>query len=338
MLQTETRRPASRQTVAQNISTKGDFILADSRRVVSTVPRLKSLGAQTVYEFEIFGLDAWFDWHRCPQVYPTAALTEKESGTGFEKPDCLGLWSPAQFGEDAYGVRHRTNRNVLAVSFLVFDIDETELCLLEIREILGGTRAAIVPSFNHSEQTPRFRIVLDVTRPMTAEEFERVMPWASALLTRYGIAPDEAAMDSARLFYDSAIPEHNQHLWFAEQTFGDPIDVDRVLMHAPPAKERIEYEAVPDAAWQNSVLGILFSDAGLIVRDKGDRAEVHCPFADQHTSGTRGAVLFPAGAGQTLGWVRCLHAHCTGRIATDFLKTFPQDAIDRATQKASHAN
>ncbi|MDG2008747.1 MAG: hypothetical protein P8K76_03090 [Candidatus Binatia bacterium] len=264
------------------------------------------------------------------------ALTEKDSGVGFHKPDDLGLWSPADFREDEHGNRARRNNNVDSVSFLVFDVDEGELCRKEILDVLSGLRASLMPSFNFSNATPKYRIVLDISRRISAEEFTRIMPLASTILEGQGIAPDPAALDAARLFYDSAIPDCNEHLWFADLTKGEPLDVDEILAIAPPAPPERVFEESSTPLFQ-SVLGILLSEAGMIRIDKGDRAEIICPFDDEHTTGQTGTALWPPQVGSDIGGISCPHTHCDGRTAFDYLSRFPQAAIDaaRATLKAT---
>jgi len=79
------------------------------------------------------------------------------------------------------------------------------------------------------------------------------------------------------------------------------------------------------AVWSSDPRGALYE----ALEARGDVLASHrlgwvirCPNAGQHTSGREGdgsTVLIAPGAGQTLGCLRCLHAHCARLQAADWL-------------------
>jgi hypothetical protein len=64
---------------------------------------------------------------------------------------------------------------------------------------------------------------------------------------------------------------------------------------------------------------------------------VLCPWNDQHTKGKTfdtSTVLFAPGAGDTLGFLFCSHAHCQARDSRDVLRLFSRAELDDAAQEA----
>ena len=62
--------------------------------------------------------------------------------------------------------------------------------------------------------------------------------------------------------------------------------------------------------------------SGFVVEDKGDKVDIVCPWADQHTDGNNVATYWPFGRGERPDWrgFKCLHEHCVTRKFPDFSK------------------
>ena len=120
-----------------------------------------------------------------------------------EGPDvkaALRTWSPATFVGDA-----RKAANVEQVSALVFDVDEDPV------PSLGGMREALcgLVWFAHSSSSatlisPRWRLVVPLSRPMSADEHGRA--WR-ALSGRLRFQVGAASKDPSRVWFEACVCE-----------------------------------------------------------------------------------------------------------------------------------
>ncbi len=106
----------------------------------------------------------------------------------------LPMWSPAVFRGDA-----RAGANVEKVSCLVFDVDEDPVpTLADIAAALGDTEWFAHSSSNSTALAPRWRLLVALARPLTAEEHARAWQWwVGQLPFRVGAA----SKDSSRAWY-----------------------------------------------------------------------------------------------------------------------------------------
>ncbi len=74
----------------------------------------------------------------------------------------------------------------------------------------------------------------------------------------------------------------------------------------------------------------LFASRGLRARPDGDRFDVQCPWAAEHTSGGDGAGVIAADPDNNLfPAFHCFHDHCRGRSMEDVLELFGKEAVER---------
>jgi hypothetical protein len=105
-------------------------------------------------------------------VVERAALLEDEARRGAKRD--LRLWSPAVYRP---GTRERGTRNVTHVSCLVLDYDDGTP--MEEASLLFEPWFHIVHStWSHSEEHPKFRLVLPLAFPIPAADWGAVWAWA----------------------------------------------------------------------------------------------------------------------------------------------------------------
>ncbi len=108
--------------------------------------------------------------------------------------DELPMWSPAVFRGDARAVA-----NVEAVSCLVFDVDESPVpTLRDLETALAGKVWFAHSSSGATADAPRWRLLLAVSRPMTAEEHG--LAWR-AVAERLPFRVGAASKDASRCWY-----------------------------------------------------------------------------------------------------------------------------------------
>lgn len=167
--------------------------------------------------------------------------------------DCIGkkcphksgpAWSPVEYAPGST----RANRNVLAITALVFDLDHVVSEEWEARLGMAG-----IGYLTHATHTSRpddvsLRLVIPLSRPATPAEHRPI--WEQAI-AQYGLPADLACGDPARLYYMPSAPAGAP--LESRIMFGAPLDVDGVLASvrvpepAAPAP-RVEGERPPASA------------------------------------------------------------------------------------------
>jgi hypothetical protein len=177
------------------------------------------------------------------------------------------------------------------------------------------------------------------------------LAWVAALRLRFRIYADPACQDWQRLYRVPHATRSRGGRPEARDTLGSPYDIG--LWNCEPTMEKRELaktlakrprtQARP--AHVNSsvnagdgVFFYAFKARGWI--DKAIEAgkwNVHCPWDDQHTKGKAfdgSTVLYAPGAGHTLGWLHCSHAHCQHRDSRDVLGCFSREELSAAEREA----
>ncbi len=106
----------------------------------------------------------------------------------------LPMWSPAVFEGD-----QRAAANVARVSCLVYDVDEDPVpSAAQICQALGTARWFAHSSSSATLNHPRWRLVIELSRPVTREEHAKL--W-SAVAKQLGFSVGAASKDSSRAWY-----------------------------------------------------------------------------------------------------------------------------------------
>ena len=107
----------------------------------------------------------------------------------------LPAWSPALYSQG----ERRANKNVQAITALVYDYDSTTTAPETIIGTLSqrGLRFAVYTTWSHTPQKPRYRVVLFLSRSLSPFEYERAWPRGLSFI---GLSDgvDEQAKDISR--------------------------------------------------------------------------------------------------------------------------------------------
>lgn len=135
------------------------------------------------------------------------------------------LWSPATFVGD-----YRNADNVEAVHAIGFDVDVAPVPPAEaLRACVEKHRGFFHSSSSALATSPRWRLVLFCSRPVTAAEYRRV--WR-ALEREFNFSVGQEAKDASRAWF---LPHQGQDSSFIfEELTGSPVDVDALLATEPP--------------------------------------------------------------------------------------------------------
>src|SRR5579883_806769 len=140
--------------------------------------------------------------------------------------DTLEGWSPVRFAGD-----RRAAKNVEAVSCIVLDDDSSGLSTEQVAAVYAGVAGVVHTSFSHRPEHPKHRIVLRLSRDVSADEHARVWTWVRDRAAARGHALDEATKDPSRLWYVPAHREGGSYAWAPLE--GDELDVDAALVSTP---------------------------------------------------------------------------------------------------------
>lgn len=138
-----------------------------------------------------------------------------------EKPDLAG-WSPAIFRGD-----ERAKANVEHVTALGLDVDKGDVPLERLREVLAGWSAIVHSTRRYTPSSPRWRVVVAVTRAMLPEEHAAVWSFARAHFADAGITLDESTKDPSRFWYMPCEPQEGDFV--VEELAGNELDVDQLV-------------------------------------------------------------------------------------------------------------
>lgn len=151
------------------------------------------------------------------------ALAKPQPGKREELPG----WSPAAFRGD-----QRAKERVQQVFAFVGDIDKGAVSLRQLRAALTPWRAVIHSTSRSTPSAPRWRFVVALSRPVSAEEHLRIWEFMHQSLADEGIALDDGACkDPARFWF---VPSHPAEGEFQSATLdGEPFDVDSLPAPMP---------------------------------------------------------------------------------------------------------
>jgi hypothetical protein len=226
---------------------------------------------------------------------------------------------------------------------LTLDFDDGATTLDEAARLFPRVCGVAYTTYSSTPKTPKLRLVLLCSRPITPEEYSRLWAWANRRCVKKRHPIDVSACDASRFWF---LPSHpfgcTTYAW--RELRGRVLDVDKVLRIAAarhidvlPGQRAGGTRPGPrkdvDVPASETLLGRAFTHAEKVLdtRDDGTML-VTCPWEGRHTSGdcASSTVVFPSTSATARGHFHCKHAHCVGRTARDVLLALPRRAVARA--------
>lgn len=139
-------------------------------------------------------------------------------------------WSPV-----LYDPPRRELANVRRVFALVLDHDKgAEIDRLV--ELWTGSSGVVYTTKSHADGAPRYRVVLALARPVTAEEYAKVWDWGAARSQAAQCPADKQCKDASRFWYSPTLPPGG---WRAERLTGKAVDPDAIIALAASAQPQL---------------------------------------------------------------------------------------------------
>lgn len=172
--------------------------------------------------------ESYADWEELVADFEANydVIAEKKDGQG---------WAPATFSGDM-----RSKRNVERVSCLVFDYDKGTTTMqaafdfwcwaaFAAFEKQPFTTACLVhTSYSHTEEHPKFRVILPLSRAVDGNEYEAIWSFCAELAAKAGHELDQACKDASRMwFFPACKPGSEVAFLFTENA--QHVDVRRIL-------------------------------------------------------------------------------------------------------------
>jgi hypothetical protein len=126
----------------------------------------------------------------------------------------------------------RKLEHIKSISLIVFDIDNKGAVLRqnEIMELINtaGYRAILHSTYNHTPESPRYRLILDISEPIKPKHHKNILLYIAQKL---GISNyiDKACLDAARFFYRPRSSKEQCSTFEFWSTDGDPVNVQDCL-------------------------------------------------------------------------------------------------------------
>ncbi len=229
-------------------------------------------------------------------------------------------WSAASFD----GLR-RSLETVRSVFALCLDYDEGE-SVKAVRQRLGGFYGLLHTTRKHKPEAPRFRVVLPLTRPVTAAEYSKL--WVR--FADFAGSVDESPKDASRFWYLPGPKDGGE--FEAHRLTGEPLDPDEWLRRPEPKPPQVIVERRPIAPLNQT------QDAERIER----RAVAYLKAMDPSISGQGGDdQLWKAALALARGFA--LDEHTTFRLLSSEFNPrcqppWPEGRVRRKAQEAGRAN
>ena len=214
----------------------------------------------------------------------------------------LPCWSPALYKSGD----KRANANVIGISALVYDFDDTRLDPSSIIAQLGSRKKAFVihTTWSHKPRSPRFRLVLFLDRMLTPLEYPTA--WERAIVELgYENEVDTQAKDLARHYALPAIPNGAEYI--AQFGDGEVFKADEISKVTVDTSERIELLPTTELEITEGT-----AIQAMLVRDLVElgpaKYKCKCPFQDGSSAGSAFFRVLKDGR----AFIRCTsanHAH-----------------------------
>lgn len=185
---------------------------------------------------------SWDDVLDLPEWTRPPELESKSASRG---------WSPATFRQD-----RREKAGVESVCALALDYeaqpDQPATSVEEAAALWGHHAGWIYTTWSHRPDQPRFRVVVPLSRAVSAAEYGLIWRWAATRCLEVGHAIDEACRDASRLWFLPAVrPGCAGDYRLVPLQGGRWLDADavieeqRALEAPPPAPPRRKRAAAP---------------------------------------------------------------------------------------------
>lgn len=280
-------------------------------------------------------------------AYPTqhtaddfSALCEKIMSYRSPKKGMRYVCAP--FAPDDSGRPHRSKDSVLPTTFLCMDLDgcrdlDTMRAIIDYLNYDLYADALWYTTASHTNESPRLRLILHLSKPVSRTECMRLGVAVETLLRR-ALGDDCSSFD--RSPYRPEQPNYNPLRDTDERTClhgritGLPLDVGTLLsdesLWADAEDQGVDSALVAAEATAADPIFNALQEQGLLGRQlKPGQWSITCPFAEDHTSdsGETSSIYFlPYFGGYQNGNFDCKHAHCAGRSQHDFTAALGLDA------------
>ncbi len=137
----------------------------------------------------------------------------------------------AGFSLATYAKDYRLLRNVERVFAIGLDLDEG-VSLEDLRGKFATTSAFVHTTWSSTIDAPRCRVFLELSRPVTADEYRRVYQATVIIAERGGMVVDRQASDPSRFWFRPSVEAEGRSYiyWTCD---GAPIDVEAALRAVP---------------------------------------------------------------------------------------------------------
>lgn len=156
----------------------------------------------------------------------------KQSTKSFDKKEDQMLFTAASFDLSTQGKQHKSfaKVNITYVSYLVFDIDNGSAKPEDWHDLLKDYNYLIYSSYSNSKEEPKYRVVIDVNRPMKTEEAEYILQYlADQINGAYGYTVDMKCLDAGHVFYLPSKGKNPDDAFFMANINKKPLDVDNII-------------------------------------------------------------------------------------------------------------
>ncbi len=139
-------------------------------------------------------------------------------------------------------------------------------------------RSCLHTTYAHSTEHPRYRLIFDLTRPLTPVELKPLGIYVAGLL---GLSDcfDAACLDPARLFFNPRCPSQERMKLFRHEVLeGEPLDVDALmaeavkidaaLKSAEAGRKTRESPSVIDAFNAQADIGLILAEHGYLAKGR----------------------------------------------------------------------
>lgn len=184
-----------------------------------SISAFTSLTETDVAEAWTFTQDEWLSWL---EQKPTTKWKGQHSTPG---------WSPVLYDPPA-----RKKENIKQVFGLVLDYDKRATWDLVVA-LWCDHHGLIYTTKSHDVGNHRLRVVLPLSRPVTAAEYDRLWSWAQRQSAAAELELDNQAKDASRFWYMSTPPKGDS--WRAQRLVGNTLDVDATLPQCEAPQLRV---------------------------------------------------------------------------------------------------